>query len=339
MRLYPDAKSDGSFPYSSKVDKIMRKGNRLFIKINNPAENMQTDAANFESIALMCRCIEPGCEVEIDFDLFGWDGRFGKKSNKYNTYLRFLYRADAFRRAFDWVHFSESAKAEICRFVKCLGSATPTNNIPEEMAAFNESKGPEHIIENKLTHTQEGFSYLSKIYFKQTNAHLRVAQNQLPNGLFDARLSQKPSEDNRIFTTGFYDIWSLDNEGVFSVFELKEPGNNKLGIISELFFYAVYAQEVLIDRDRLHQKRKRKNHRGYGELYDAVNNDGIKSVQAFFFLAENSGHTSIKLHKTSLLEKLNNNRLGIRFDFLYYDPSVIDAISTNEIEGVRKKWK
>ena len=346
IHWYPDEKSEKGFPYSSLVDKIERKGNRLFFRINTPVENMQTDAANFESIALMCRCVEPKCEVEIDFALSGWketiggkktvsagwDGRFGKKTKKCNIYTRLLYRADAFRRAYDWVHFSKSAEAEIDRFVDLLGHSTPSNNIPKQTAAFNESKGLEHIIENKLTHTQKGMQYLYEIYYAKTRAHLWVAQNQLPNGLFNIGLSQKPSNDNRIFTTGFYDIWSIDNEGVFSVFELKEPGNNKLGIISELFFYAVYAHEVLINKNRLHQKGRKKNYRGYGDLYETVKEDRIKSVRAFFFLAENSGHTSIKLHQTRLLEELNNNRLGIHFDFLYYDPRIIEKISTNEIK-------
>ena len=348
MNWYPDEKCDGGFPYSSKVD-IERNGDRLFIKINNPVDNMQTDAANFESIALMCRCVEPKCDVEIDFALSGWketidkkkvvskgwNEKFGKKAKECNNYLKFLYRADAFRRAYEWVHFSASAVAEMDRFVKLLGSAT-TNNIPGEKATFNENKGLEHVIENKLTHTEKGLLYLYQLYYDKTQAHHYIVQNQLPNGLFSAGLSQEPSEGNMIFSTGYYDIWSLDNEGNFNVFELKEPGNNKLGIISELFFYAVYAREVLTNKKKLHQKAAMKNFRGYDELYDAVNKGSVNNVRAFFFLAKDSGHPAIKLHKLRLLDELNDNRLGIRFDFLYYDPSIVEQIDVNDIKGVKR---
>ena len=178
------------------------------------------------------------------------------------------------------------------------------------------------------------------MYYEKTRAHHYKVQNQLPNGLFACGLSQKPSEDDRVFSKGFYDIWNLDNESNFSVFELKEPGNNKLGIISELFFYAVYAREVLTNKERLHQKAPRKNFRGYGDLYDAVHKGSVKNVRAFFFLAKvndrPSGHPSINFHQSRLLDELNQNRLGIRFDFLYYDPSIVEQIDVNDIKGVKR---
>ena len=72
VRWYTNQKSGKKFPYSSLVDIKKKADNKLCITIKNPGANMQTDAANFESLALMCRCVEPGCNVEIDFALSDW---------------------------------------------------------------------------------------------------------------------------------------------------------------------------------------------------------------------------------------------------------------------------
>ena len=154
--------------------------------------------------------------------------------------------------------------------------------------------------------------------------------NQLPNGLFNNKPTQKPNAHNRIFTAGMYDICGIDSNHNFFIFELKKnTGNTKLGIISELFFYAVYAHEILCNPSILHKNTK--SIRGYDELYKTVTNHKINGVTAIFLLGED-WHSQIKKRKEELTKLLNTNTFGIKFDFIQYDFTKINAISTKELE-------
>lgn len=154
--------------------------------------------------------------------------------------------------------------------------------------------------------------------------------NQLPNGLFNNKPTEKPNAHNRIFTAGMYDIWGIDSNHNFCIFELKKnTGNTKLGIISELFFYAVYAHEILCNPNILHKNTK--NIRGYDELYKTVSNHKINGVTAIFLLGE-GWHSQIKMRKEELTKLLNTNTFGIKFDFIQYDFTKINAISAKELE-------
>jgi len=359
VRWYTNQMSGKRFPYSSLVDIKKKADNKLCITIKNPGANMQTDAANFESLALMCRCVEPGCKVEIDFALSGWeemltrnkvktievfpgwDEKFGQKTPGSNAYLRFLYRAAMFKCAYEeWVSFSKTASEEIDKFKKELKSSEkPTNNIPDKKAEYNRNKGEEHRIENKLVYTKDGKKHLKTLYneyasevFFDATTELNNIYNQLPNGLFDAELSNS----KRIFTTGFYDIWGIDNKGNLCIFELKKPGNDRLGVISELFFYAAYASDVLLNIERLHEPTEK--FRGYDILYNSIKDGEIKGVRAFFLLPEKGGHKYINQNKEKLLEELNGNTKKIHFGFLYYEPGLIDKISEKSFcdEVIRK---
>ena len=59
--------------------------------------------------------------------------------------------------------------------------------------------------------------------------------NQLPVGLFSGKLANKtqviPARRSAI------DLWGIDNTGAAHIFKLKDDGNRKIGIISELLFY------------------------------------------------------------------------------------------------------
>jgi hypothetical protein len=86
------------------------------------------------------------------------------------------------------------------------------------------------------------------------------------------------------------------------------------------------------------------NHRGYNELYEAVHQNKLKGVKAFFLTAKRI-HNCIDergihnyIDEISLLAELNNNAFDIQFEFLHYDPDRINAISTDEVNvGVKIK--
>ena len=131
-------------------------------------------------------------------------------------------------------------------------------------------------------------------------------------------------------------IWGIDKNGYLCIFELKAPGNKHLGIISELFCYSAYAHDVLLNKlnklnnNRLLHEPAKVNYRGYEKLYNAVKSGKIKGVNAFFLLPKDDGHPSIVKNMNKLREEMNNNSLKIDYDFLVYEPEIIDMICINK---------
>ena len=156
----------------------------------------------------------------------------------------------------------------------------------------------------------------------------------MPNGLFNIFSNEKASENNRIFTTGFYDIWGLDKKGKLCIFELKkDKGNSHLGIISELLFYAIYAKKVLCDKNFIHEKKKNLNYRGYELLYDNVINNKITGINAIFLLGQDI-YSGIKEREKDILKLLDTNNFGIRFGIINYDIDILNNISESEIKSI-----
>lgn len=322
----------------SKYVEIQEDKENVKILIKKPTENMQTDMANFEAFAIMCKCIKPTIKIIIEYTKYEqWDGHFGNLTPTSSIYSRFLYRLIKFKEAFsNWVEISNKNVEEIKYFDNLLKEAEKngklSNNVPNSKADFNADKGEEHQIENKLARTETGNKYLKKIYNElYPNEELLFAYNQLPNGLFNIKPNETAREPNRIFTTGFYDIWGIDNSGHFCIFELKkDKGNSHLGVISELFFYAVYAKDILCNKDLIHTKKKIVNYRGYDKLYDNVQDGKITGINAIFLLGQDI-YPAIKERQKELKTLLDTNTFGINFDFLCYDIKQIDKIKTDEI--------
>jgi hypothetical protein len=87
---------------------------------------------------------------------------------------------------------------------------------------------------------------------------------------------------------------------------------------------------VLLNKERLHKAATGENCRGYDTLYDAVTNGEIKGVKAFFLLAEDGGHKCLREFKPELLEELNKNKFSVQFDFLYYDPAIVNHFEVDD---------
>ena len=75
---------------------------------------------------------------------------------------------------------------------------------------------------------------------------LEHLERQLPVGLFDGTVSDK----SRVFCgrKSAIDLFGTDLERQFWIFELKQRQNNKMGVVSELFFYAFLIRDVLRER-------------------------------------------------------------------------------------------
>ena len=86
-----------------------------------------------------------------------------------------------------------------------------------------------------------------------TNA--KSIDRQLPVGVF----KDKVSRDSAIFSHGksAIDIWGLSNDNELLLFELKAEKNNKVGILSEIFFY-VFLMKKLKDGEFLRTQKGKK---------------------------------------------------------------------------------
>lgn len=318
------------------------------IKIEKPLENMQSDYADFEAICLIYKCIEKNIKIIIEYDIpeEKWNGELNSKELNINKYFKFMFRLIMFKNAYpDWIEISPKNIEEINHFRKIyeeeIKKEKITNNYPDKKEEFNLEKGIEHQIEKKFIHSEEGRIYLKELYKKIfENDELLCIYGQLPNGLFNCKVDVKPSEIQRIFTTGYFDIWGIDDKNNFCVFELKKDKqenkqNRELGIISQLFFYAVYSKEILCNKKCINQCGIKKPYRGYEKLYDIVKNNKTNKIRAFFLTGE-SLYPAVKEKQKELVELLNNNKLNenkpeIEFCFMKYEKEKIDEISYEKI--------
>lgn len=326
---------------------IEESGNIVRIKILRPLANMQTDFADFEAISIIYKCINPNVKVIIEFDILGedipktekWNRKFGNRNSEVNTYLRFLFRLYMFEKAFgDWVEVAQRNKEEKEYFEslyeKAIKEKKVTNNFPGTESSYNEKKGEEHVIEKILTQTSKGKEYLEEMYNKMyPNDSLKCMYDKLPNGLFNIEPSGEPRKDNRIFTSGAYDIWGIDDKNNFCIFELKKnKGNAGLGVISELFFYATFAQKILCNPERINSKGGQNSFRGYNKLYEFITQSKVNEIRAIFLLGEGI-HPAIKemYERGELTNILNKNKFNIKFNLLQYD--------FNKVKDLKEKMR
>ena len=319
----------------SSYIEVNTKVNPVNIKIKDPTKNMQQDYADFEAISIMYKCLDDDVNVEIEFDELGkiegtksWNGMIGNLNSDVNTYLRFLYRLMNFKNAFCWVSVSKKNIKELGRFEKLYNRAIEenkvTNNYSCRESSYNEKKGEEHVLEKIFTQTKEGKEYMNKKYrtlYKDTT--LKCVYDQLYNGLFNTENNTIPHESNRIFTSGAYDIWGIDSDNNFCIFELKKHKKNAhLGVISELFFYATFAKNILCNKKTLNSLGTRKPYRGYEKLYEFVESNKLNKIKAIFFFGENENsmyYAIENMYKNGRLMKvLNQNRFGIEFNLMTY---------------------
>ena len=197
--------------------------------------NMQTDAAAFEGWALVLKA-HIG---ELRKVVLTWEVARNRDDKHYQ---RFLYRVDRFRRAFqDWFVCDQPYTQ---RFGICNDQPDGHYklNVPgKARARIPSTEWGERWIEWMLVNDKE---FSSK--FKR-QAALSVLGNQLPVGVFEVEV--KRGKDVFTSQASAIDLWGVNSSGdELSLFELKKPGNAKVGAISEVFFYAMVMKDVISGR-------------------------------------------------------------------------------------------
>ena len=226
-------------------------------------------------------------------------------------YNRFLYRIMKFNETYPFVIISDRLKKHYGKFYfkfdeqyYSFCSSELCVNEPLKEADCNNK--PEMIKEKKLSDNPETLIAETEQLFGITMQ--KNIYRQLPVGIF----KEAKHKCNAVFTGGAsaIDLWGIsEDRKSLCIYELKIEGNEKVGIISELFFYANLLFDIYSDNKNFSTiKNKKKKYRGYELLQDLSD---IQKVCAVFL--------SPKLHLAiteEVIQKLNTT--NIEFNKINY---------------------
>lgn len=323
-----------------------KEGNKIKLKIHIPYANMQEDYSNFESIIIWIWSVDRDTKVELDYDEYTGEKDHEENHNKswdksslvqysYTSesgerkyaeparlhYMRFLYRVMKFNERYGSNGFSlnnEKYKNEIEKFKKLYDLALEKKEIKiTEPNSESDIKDLEkNILENHIEKwfVAESINKNLQGEIKEVMDNNRL-YDQLPCSIF---VNEKKST-NRIFNSGYFDLWGVNNKNELCVFELKRKGNVKLGIISELFFYAMVMKDM--KKAGYSEEGAENNYRGFKKFTEA----NSKVVNAYFLVPEM--HSSLK--EVDFIKILNEPKDGYKFDiieFIQNDDEIIKFV-------------
>lgn len=329
--------------------------------------NVQTDYADFESIAFCVWAKCPDCKVILRYEPLKWytekenvfpldyehydeclewiaeekerRKKEGKKLNdsigsRIQHYMRFLYRVMKMKELYGekfFVDENHSEEVEIFtkEFQKRITDKSFKMTKPTQKGGAKETK---NVSEN---HLEKWFMYYSAtpmmkekcpelVNSKSGNMKL---YDQFPCGLF----AGSPSEKNRIFNRGAFDLWGMDKENHICLYELKEYKNaGHLGIISELFFYSCLISDLKKVAEFLSDEEKSKcEFRGFQEFLRANN-----KITAYFLVPR--FHSFIKENLSEILREMNQRNDNVQYDAIVFDQ---DKIVGEDTEAFLKELR
>lgn len=336
--------------YSGYNNCSFRDG-KYFIEILHDSEaracatyNMQKDPGNFDSIAFAIWSVDEDAIIELKFEEYPiWNHSFDLSSNEERAedkllhYMRFLYRVKVLCDSMgDKFLVADENTQTVKIFCDLFNEGDFIITTPELKSGVNSHK------ENQL---EKWFSYssfrsdLGKLtdivpsFIDKKIDDIKL-YDQFPCGLF---INEK-KECNRIFNSGAFDLFGVDENNDFCLFELKKQGNEHLGIISELFFYSnlyFVLKDAKIDG--------REDCRGFSKFKQAN-----RKVRAFFLVPKlysfmNEEEFDEKRNINRILEVMNRATKGrIKFDYIMFDQQKVESsvgTQTEFEEAIKGKWK
>lgn len=275
--------------------------------------NMQDDGAAFEGWAIVVKTYwnkneQYKVKLAVDCDLPDVNDTFIKKTHpevSSGHYGRFLYRAYKFREEFEWFELEEKLDHAVKDYNDLITNKVigATNHLPDGDAGINRH--------NEIR--------VEKAFADHPDELIKISDGKISGKVYrqlDVWLESGDGK-NQFLTSGrsAIDLWNLSNSAL-NIFELKaknKKNNIKVGIISELFFYAEYCSDFYGKHARfeLRQPEEGRIDRGYSELYCSQINRVIKNVNAFFLTDDY--HPLVKKETTRLL---NTNRKQIKYTLL-----------------------
>ncbi|MCG2766877.1 MAG: hypothetical protein L6435_00630 [Anaerolineae bacterium] len=201
--------------------------------------NLQTDSAAFEGWALALRTWL-GCTVSMSWT--------PAKDVKDLHYQRFLYRMIRFDEAAGWFSVADNCKQYLNDSLVLKPGGTPREapgyflvNVPgnrKEVEIDNATWELSELTENEL---ENRFFLRPQSLLDCIGWHADILK-QIPVGVF----AEEVSRSSRVFpgAGGKVDLGAVDESRGVALFELKKPGNRKVGSISELLFYAHVVRDI-----------------------------------------------------------------------------------------------
>lgn len=199
---------------------------KMKLSSNAVSSNMQKDDGAFEGWALVLKRWGKYQNVIISWD----------KPDLIDNghYQRFLFRLNNFSQDFkSWFSIDKYCQI-LLDDLKIKKEIKYRLNIPSKRGD-KVSPNREAILEGRFVNSD-----LREPLINISNAV--SVYRQLPVGVFENKVSKSAS----IFTGGksAIDIWGFNKSNELLVFELKADSNEKVGIISELYFYVCVLQMV-----------------------------------------------------------------------------------------------
>lgn len=219
------------FPRDISIDK---DNDKIIMRLSDKAihNNMQKDESAFEGWALVLKhWIKDWADSKF---ILEWE----KPSNINSLhYQRFLYRVKKFKELFeDWFKIQKEELLEDSKIKHqkiLLVNQSGERNVREKGKPGSES----HLQWGIIKYGKENLGKTFEEKFNEKNFGY-----QLPVGLFE----NKVKEGYEIFPRGSaeIDLWGVGKNEVLYIFELKRPENEKVGGLSEVFFYTMFMNDI-----------------------------------------------------------------------------------------------
>lgn len=274
-------------------------GGNITIKMSGGTnKNMQSDEAAFEGWALG---IKSAMNLSGNITL---DWVTPQEQDIYQQhYQRFLYRVYKFNKFFGgedgWfrVHKPERIKALRIDF-----HSKPRQyklNVPSRERNSAKPLSGERLLEYFFMMEPRKSELM-----KAAGLEGGVLGNQLPVGVFEGKVAKGK---NAIFTGGAsaIDLWGVKDEKL-CIFELKRPGNEKVGAISELFFYVMVMRDIVRGLFAFEGENKKK----IAPWPPKHIRRGIETIEAIFLMEEMH-----PLITSGVLELMNSSLKGEGISF------------------------
>lgn len=301
-------KKNWSITLPGKV-KFFWNGSEIKIHLdkNSVCENMQKDVAAFDSWALAFK----NWLVEVDEVILTWDK---PDSTDDMDYQKFLFRVAKVREVFHWFKVDKKCEDLLMDSKIQQGGAYFVNE--------PDSESKECAVKGEARYERLFINEYTETLADSVNMDNNMFFNQLPVGLF----KDSVCDDSKIFE-GFLDIWGINiSTGCLNIFELKKPDNYPVGILSELFFYAMFEKSIIEKFINYEEKLRDKSHRGNKYLLYCR----PEKIKAHFLTS-----TLHPLIDAEMIKLVNSalNKYNIEFDYLMYS---IDPDDPFKITGCQK---
>lgn len=205
-------------------------------------DNLQNDPAAFDGWALALRTWL-GCDVSISWT--------PAKDVKDRDYQRFLYRMIRFHEAVNWFYIASDCEEYLDASLVLEPDGMPKKapgyflvNVPGKRKEVKDDDVARELTELTENELENQFFLRPQRLLDCIDWNANIMK-QIPVGVF----AEEVSKSSSVFpgVGGKVDLGAVDESRGVALFELKKPGNRKVGSISELLFYAHVVRDIQLE--------------------------------------------------------------------------------------------